>query len=109
MLRHSFLFFKFSGELKMADWEDVIITVAKVLDSTPGDRMAALVGGMADAETLVALKDLFNRLGCEDLCTESSFPMDYGGKSKLSFGSIFAQNFTLCYKKLKLDFFLLLR
>ena len=73
----------------MADWEDVIITVAKVLDSTPGDRMAALVGGMADAETLVALKDLFNRLGCEDLCTESSFPMDYGGKSKLIFGSIF--------------------
>jgi NADH dehydrogenase (ubiquinone) Fe-S protein 1 len=69
----------FSGELKMADWEDVIITVAKVLDSTPGDRMAALVGGMADAETLVALKDLFNRLGCEDLCTESSFPMEYGG------------------------------
>jgi len=67
-----------NGELKMADWEDVIITVAKVLDSTPGDRMAALVGGMADAETLVALKDLFNRLGCEDLCTESSFPMEYG-------------------------------
>merc|ERR1712008_566418 len=34
-----------SGELKMADWEDVIITAAKVLDATPGDRMAALVGG----------------------------------------------------------------
>jgi len=68
-----------NGDLKMADWEDVIITVAKVLDSTPGDRMAGLVGGMADAEALVALKDLFNRLGCEDLCTESSFPMDNGG------------------------------
>ena len=98
MLRHSFLFFKFSGELKMADWEDVIITVAKVLDSTPGDRMAALVGGMADAETLVALKDLFNRLGCEDLCTESSFPMDYGGMSKLFFGStIFYSTLMLIY------------
>ncbi len=24
--------------------------MAKVLDSTPGDRMAAVVGGMADAE-----------------------------------------------------------
>ena len=41
--------------------------------------MAALVGGMADAEALVALKDLFNRLGCEDLCTEQSFPMENGG------------------------------
>jgi len=68
-----------NGELKMADWEDVIITAAKVLDATPGDRMAALVGGMADAEALVALKDLFNKLGCEELCTESSFPMEHGG------------------------------
>jgi len=68
-----------TGELKIADWESVILTVAKVLDSTPGDQIAALVGGMADAEALVALKDLFNRLGCENLCTEESFPMEYGG------------------------------
>jgi NADH dehydrogenase (ubiquinone) Fe-S protein 1 len=27
----------------------------------------------------VALKDLFNRLGCEELCTESTFPMEHGG------------------------------
>merc|ERR1719171_1925247 len=53
-----------SGELKVVDWEDVIITMAKVLDSTPGDQIAALAGGMADAEALVALKDLMNRLGC---------------------------------------------
>jgi NADH dehydrogenase (ubiquinone) Fe-S protein 1 len=65
--------------LKAADWEDVIITTAKVLDSTAGDKLAALVGGMVDAEALVALKDLFNRLGCETLCTEQKFPMDYGG------------------------------
>ena len=31
-----------SGELKVVDWEDVIITMAKVLDSTPGDQIAAL-------------------------------------------------------------------
>jgi len=68
-----------SGELKVVDWEDVIITTAKVLDSTPGDQIAALAGGMADAEALVALKDLMNRLGCENLCTEESFPMEYGG------------------------------
>ena len=27
-------------------------------------------------QSLVALKDLFNRLGSETLCTEESFPMD---------------------------------
>ena len=39
-----------NGDLKPCDWEDAVLTVAKVLDSTPGDRMAAVVGGMADAE-----------------------------------------------------------
>ena len=68
-----------SGELRTVDWPDVIVTAAKVLDSTPGDRIGVLAGGMADAEALVALKDLMNRLGCENLCTEESFPMEYGG------------------------------
>ena len=38
------------GNLKTCSWEEAIVTVAKVLDSTPGDKIAALVGGMADAE-----------------------------------------------------------
>jgi len=65
-----------SGEMKVCDWKDAIITVAKVLDSTPADKMAAVVGGMADAESLVALKDLMNRIGCETLTTEETFPAD---------------------------------
>ena len=43
-----------TGELKPCDWEDVVLTVAKVLDSTPGDKLAAVVGGMADAEVRAA-------------------------------------------------------
>lgn len=66
------------GELTACTWEDVIVTVAKVLDTTAGDRMAAVAGGLADAEALVATKDLMNRLGCETLCTEETFPMDAG-------------------------------
>jgi NADH dehydrogenase (ubiquinone) Fe-S protein 1 len=64
------------GELKPCGWEDAIVSVAKVLDSTPADRMAAVTGGLVDAESLVALKDLMNRLGCETLATEEAFPMD---------------------------------
>ena len=64
------------GELKPCAWEDAIVSVAKVLDSTPADRMAAIAGGLVDAESLVALKDLMNRLGCETLTTEEAFPMD---------------------------------
>ena len=50
------------------------MTVAKVLDSTPGDQVAAVAGGMADGESLMALKDLLNRLGSETICTEEIFP-----------------------------------
>jgi NADH dehydrogenase (ubiquinone) Fe-S protein 1 len=44
------------------------------LDSTPSEQIAALAGGMVDAESLMALKDLMNRLGSETLCTEEIFP-----------------------------------
>merc|ERR1719381_27726 len=68
-----------SGNLVPASWEDAIVSVAKMLDSTPGDQVAAVAGGMADAESLTALKDLMNRLGAEAVCTEEIFPDDGTG------------------------------
>lgn len=44
-----------------------------------GANIGAVAGGLADAEALVALKDLFNRLGSESVCTEHIFPMDGSG------------------------------
>lgn len=41
--------------------------------------MGVVAGGFADAEALVALKDLFNRLDSEALCTEHTFPLDGSG------------------------------
>ena len=41
--------------------------------------MAAIAGGLVDAEALVALKDFFNKSGSEGLCTEEFFPMDGAG------------------------------
>jgi len=55
------------------------VAVAKALDSTPGDKIAAVAGGLVDAEALVALKDLLNRLGSEALCTEEIFPDEGSG------------------------------
>jgi len=36
-------------------------------------------GGLADAESMIALKDLLNRLGSEELYTEEPFPMTGSG------------------------------
>jgi NADH dehydrogenase (ubiquinone) Fe-S protein 1 len=45
----------------------------------PGSDIAAMAGGLADAESLVLLKDLLNYLGSENVCTEESFPTDGAG------------------------------
>ncbi|XP_023335679.1 NADH-ubiquinone oxidoreductase 75 kDa subunit, mitochondrial isoform X2 [Eurytemora carolleeae] len=68
-----------SGNLAPVSWEDAIVAVAKALDSTPSDQVAAVAGGLADGESLMALKDLLNRLGSETLCTEEIFPDDGTG------------------------------
>lgn len=44
-----------------------------------GSKVGAVAGGLADAEILVAVKDLLNRLGSEALCTEHIFPMSGSG------------------------------
>lgn len=61
------------GELEAVEWESALITVAQALRNH-GDKVAAVAGSLVDAEQLVAVKDLLNRLGSESLCTEQKFP-----------------------------------
>ncbi|KAL6115343.1 ndufs1 [Pungitius sinensis] len=68
-----------SGQLIPSTWEDALSRVAGALQSVQGSEVAAIVGGMADAEALVSLKDLLNRLDSENLCTEEVFPMSGAG------------------------------
>ncbi len=68
-----------SGNLTFCSWEEVLLSVAQRLQGVKGEEMAAVVGGLADAESLVALKDFFNRCDSEALYTEESFPMDGSG------------------------------
>ncbi|NXM20511.1 NDUS1 oxidoreductase, partial [Ploceus nigricollis] len=62
------------GVFVYASWEDVLPRVAGVLQSVEGKDIAAVVGGLVDAEALIALKDLLNRMNCDTLCTEEIFP-----------------------------------
>ncbi|XP_034007150.1 NADH-ubiquinone oxidoreductase 75 kDa subunit, mitochondrial [Trematomus bernacchii] len=68
-----------AGQLTATTWEDALTRVAGALQSVQGNEVAAIAGGMADAETLVSLKDLLNRLDSENLCTEEVFPMSGAG------------------------------
>ncbi|XP_053272981.1 NADH-ubiquinone oxidoreductase 75 kDa subunit, mitochondrial [Pleuronectes platessa] len=68
-----------SGQLTATTWEDALTRVAGALQSVQGSEVAAIAGGLADAEALVSLKDLLNRLDSENLCTEEVFPMEGAG------------------------------
>ncbi|CAH8483012.1 unnamed protein product [Schistosoma intercalatum] len=76
-------FLKKSDKLSESTWEDVLINIAEkllpILGSSEGgipraNQVAGLVGPFADAESMIALKDLINRLNSELACTEESFP-----------------------------------
>lgn len=49
------------------------------LQGVQGSEVGAISGGMVDAEALVALKDLLNRLDSDNLCTEEIFPVAGAG------------------------------
>ncbi|KAF6208673.1 hypothetical protein GE061_017131 [Apolygus lucorum] len=66
------------GDLLSVEWEDALIAAAKALRNANGS-VAAVAGGLCDAEALIALKDLVNRLGSEAVCSEYTFPEDGSG------------------------------
>uniref|UniRef100_UPI00398E5043 NADH-ubiquinone oxidoreductase 75 kDa subunit, mitochondrial n=1 Tax=Pristiophorus japonicus TaxID=55135 RepID=UPI00398E5043 len=67
------------GQLVSASWEEALAQIAEVLQGVQDKGVAAIAGGMADAEALVALKDLINRLNSDALCTEEIFPIAGAG------------------------------
>ncbi|XP_026746330.1 NADH-ubiquinone oxidoreductase 75 kDa subunit, mitochondrial [Trichoplusia ni] len=68
-----------SGNLAPVDWEDAMVAAARALKDCPPNKLLAVAGDLADAESLVALKDLVNRLGSENTCTEQFFPLEGAG------------------------------
>uniref|UniRef100_A0AAF5CQ86 NADH-ubiquinone oxidoreductase 75 kDa subunit, mitochondrial n=1 Tax=Strongyloides stercoralis TaxID=6248 RepID=A0AAF5CQ86_STRER len=70
---------KKNGNLVPATWEEVLFVIANKLKETPSDKVAAIAGGMNDAESMIALKDLFNKLNSENIYTEDYFPTSSGG------------------------------
>ena len=55
------------------------LLAARAIQDIAPNKCAAIAGKLVDAEALVALKDLVNRLGGEVLATEQSFPKDGAG------------------------------
>jgi NADH-quinone oxidoreductase subunit G len=52
-----------SGKLKAASWEEAFAFIKKKMKGIKPDQVAALAGDMVELESMVALKDLMDKLG----------------------------------------------
>lgn len=62
------------GQLAPASWSSALAAVAAGLATSQGNEIKPIAGKLADAESMIALKDLLNRLGSGNLMHEGGFP-----------------------------------
>ncbi|CAL8464942.1 g4477 [Coccomyxa elongata] len=62
------------GLLESATWEEALVAAKDAISKVKGNEMSFIAGKLADAESLIALKDLANRLGSGNLKVEVSAP-----------------------------------
>lgn len=68
-----------NGELQPVEWESALIATAKNLQNA-GSKVAGIAGGLADVESMVALKDILESLGSKLVATETKLPKETMGK-----------------------------
>lgn len=62
-----------NGSLTLATWEKAFAAIAEAVGKASGDEVKAIAGKLADAEGIMALKDLLNKLGSGNHASEG-FP-----------------------------------
>lgn len=65
-----------SSHLQECDWEDALISISQGLNRVHPNRLVAIVGSLTDAETMVAVKDLYNLLGSEHVYVHVDSDLD---------------------------------
>lgn len=73
-----------------ASWEKALKRVSEELNKTKGNSAKAIAGHLADAESMVALKDLLNRVGSENLTIDAP-----NGSKPLAINADFRSNYVL--------------
>ena len=79
------------GELAPATWQEAFAAIAARLDGLDGTKVAAIVGDLVPAEAMVALKDLFERLGSPNIdCRQDGAAIDPGCRAGYLFNTTIA-------------------
>jgi NADH-quinone oxidoreductase subunit G len=80
-----------NGKLRPSTWQEAFGAIAAKLQNLPGAKMGALAGDLCDAESMMALKDLFVSLGSANLdCRQDGAKLDTGRRDFYVFNSTIA-------------------
>lgn len=80
-----------NGKLRAATWVEAFEAIAARLKGLPGDRIGAIAGDLVDAESVLALKDLFTGLGSANLdCRQDGAKLDASRRDFYCFNSSIA-------------------
>jgi NADH-quinone oxidoreductase subunit G len=70
-------YLRVDGKLKAASWPEALDAIAKRVIGLPGNRLAAIAGDFADAESLFALKSLMSALASPNIdCRQDGAALD---------------------------------
>jgi NADH dehydrogenase (ubiquinone) Fe-S protein 1 len=63
---------KADGTYSELDWQEAMQAAAQKLSSVRGEEIQGVIGPFQDVESIVAFKDLLNRLNCDNLDVRSN-------------------------------------
>jgi NADH-quinone oxidoreductase subunit G len=79
------------GTLRAATWPEAFAAIQGRLKGLTGDRIGAIAGDLCDAESMMALKDLFVALGSQNLdCRQDGARLDAGRRDLYCFNTTIA-------------------
>ncbi len=82
---------RINGKLQPASWNEAFAAIAKGLKGLSGDQLAALAGDLACAESVMALKDLMQKLGSSRVeCRQEGAKLDPANRASYLFNSTIA-------------------
>jgi len=77
-----------SSVLEPASWQDALLAIRSQLAGARGKDMVAMVGDTADAESIVALRDLMHKFGSANLnCSPEGAPLSADIRAEYTMGS----------------------
>ncbi len=84
-------YIRVDGKLKPASWDEAFEAIARRLDGLAGEKIAAIAGDLACVESMVALRELMEKLGSGNMdCRQDGAKLDPDDRASYLFNTTIA-------------------